>query len=51
MSGELIPCTEHGESSWCYIQDDGSHIDSEECRCFVHHSADCPVDEHRHQQG
>jgi hypothetical protein len=43
----MIPCTEHGESAWCYVQKDGSHIDSEACRCFMQPSSLCPVDAHR----
>lgn len=43
----MIPCTQHGPSNWCYEQRDGSHIDSERCRCFRTPSRDCPVDSHR----
>ena len=45
----MIPCNKHGQSNWCYIQDDGSHIDSERCDCFNEPSEDCPIDEHKHQ--
>lgn len=43
----VIPCTEHGTSAWCYVQEDGSHIDSDQCRCYLLPSAYCPVDAHR----
>lgn len=43
----VISCAEHGTSAWCYIQDDGSHIDSDQCRCCLMPSEHCPVDVHR----
>lgn len=45
----MIPCNEHGNSAWCYEQDNGEHIDSEKCICFGEASENCPVDLHRHQ--
>lgn len=43
----IIPCAKHGPSDWCYVQHDGSHIDSHQCRCFLIPSEYCPVDVHR----
>ncbi|MBX5444534.1 hypothetical protein [Sphaerobacter sp.] len=43
----VVPCAEHGTSAWCYIQEDGSHIDSDQCCCNLMPSAYCPVDAHR----
>ena len=47
----MIPCTDHGPSAWCYIQDDQSHVDSEHCHCLWTGRADCAVDAHRGQAG
>lgn len=49
MSGEMVYCTEHGPSSWCYIQADGSHMDIKRCRCQWVPAPDCPVDAHRQE--
>jgi hypothetical protein len=53
----LIPCTEHGSSPYCYIQQNGTHINESKCTCrrsSVYYSTCCPVDLHkiaaRHQQ-
>jgi hypothetical protein len=43
----MIPCTLHGPSAWCYVQRDGSHVDSERCVCGRRTSVNCPVDAHR----
>lgn len=43
----VVSCAEHGPSAWCYVQDDGSHVDSDRCRCFLIHDPSCPVDAHR----
>lgn len=42
----MTPCKNHGPSAWCYVNPDGSHVDSESCRCFATKSMDCPVKEH-----
>ena len=47
----MVPCDEHGETAWCYIQDDQSHIDSECCPCLRTYRSDCPVDEYRDRPG
>lgn len=47
IQSRVIFCLQHGTSDWCYVQRDGSHIDSDRCRCFLMLSAFCPVDAHR----
>ena len=39
----MVPCGQHGPSAWCYVMPDGSHVDSENCRCFRRTSRDCPA--------
>ncbi|HET7034141.1 MAG TPA: hypothetical protein VFI42_00515 [Thermomicrobiaceae bacterium] len=46
-AGELVPCHKHGPSFWCYVQQDGSHLDLEACQCLSYPSHACPVDAHR----
>lgn len=43
----VMSCSRHGTSAWCYIQHDGSHIDSDRCRCLLKPNPFCPVDSHR----
>ena len=42
-----VRCSEHGESDWCYVDDDGQHFDSEYCGCGDRDSLLCRVDGHR----
>lgn len=49
MAAIMVPCTEHGESAWCYVQGWGEHVDSEECVCLLSPSTSCPVDAHCHE--
>jgi hypothetical protein len=44
-----IPCGEHGRTTWCYEQRDGSHIDAAECACRWNPDPECPVDAHREE--
>ncbi|MBI2942017.1 MAG: hypothetical protein HYY04_16425 [Chloroflexi bacterium] len=46
MTG-MILCHAHGDTEWCYVQADGAHIDSSQCRCIWTAVPSCPVDEHR----
>lgn len=39
----MIPCNEQGPSAWCYMLRDGSHVDSEQCRCFQRKSPNRPA--------
>lgn len=42
-AGAMVPCSEHGDTAWCFVMDDGSHRDSDECRCLQTINRDCPV--------
>jgi hypothetical protein len=44
---QVVPCSNHGTSAWCYVQFDGSHMDSDRCRCLLQPRADCPIDVHQ----
>jgi len=47
MDGVRVPCRKHG-NTWCYVQEDGSHITPNRCKCRAGtFHADCPVDAHR----
>lgn len=49
MSAPMVPCNDHGDSAWCFLQDDWGHMDSEKCACTVHPVSWCQVDAHRHE--
>ncbi len=42
----IIYCSEHGKSAFCYVNSDGTHIDSELCCCYGTSSVNCPVEGH-----
>lgn len=47
-----IPCDEgHGSSQYCYIQDDGTHLQRDSCTCGFFESVDCVLDLHRYHAG
>ncbi len=45
--GEIVRCTRHGESPFCWVQSNGQHIDDSHCQCLTDSPASCPVDLHR----
>ncbi len=45
--GEIVRCTRHGESPFCWVQSNGQHIDDSHCQCLTDSPASCPVDVHR----
>lgn len=44
---KVMRCAEHGKSAFCWVQDDGKHVDDSLCRCLTGSPARCPVDVHR----
>lgn len=42
----LVSCSEHGNSSWCYVDTNGSHVDFEQCLCLWEPYRECPVEAH-----
>jgi hypothetical protein len=44
---KVVRCAGHGDSAFCWIQDDGKHIDDSLCRCLTGSPSNCPIDVHR----
>lgn len=44
--GEAVRCSGHGETEFCYVQPDGSHVSTEECACYCQTEIHCPVSGH-----
>jgi len=52
-----VRCSRHASTlaqTWCYVNDDGSHVEIRRCPCFRNlpgavwgYRTDCPVDAHR----
>ena len=51
MESEVVRCTRHGESPFCWVQRDGAHVNDSHCLCLTKTLADCPVDVHRRDAG
>ena len=39
----IKPCTDHGDSSWCFAWLPGGHFDSALCSCKFKKNPDCHV--------
>lgn len=44
-----IECDQHPPYNFCYLQDDGTHVQKIVCVCGTYPRADCPIDLHRRQ--
>ncbi len=47
VEDRVLRCAEHGSAAFCWVQDDGTHIDDSLCRCLTESPAGCLVDVHR----
>jgi hypothetical protein len=51
IDSDIVRCTQHGSSPFCWIQSNGEHINDSRCHCLSSSPASCPVDAHRREAG
>lgn len=46
-----IECDQHPPRIYCYVQDDGTHLQRDSCICGFFENPGCPIDLHRYYAG